>query len=154
MLSNDILRSLRYTLQKNEPDLVKIWNQVDFEIKPWEVNSFLKSELEEGFIQCPDIVLDAFLNGLVVEKRGKSDKHPTPEPLSRIDNNIVLKKLRVAFALRDSDVASLLRLAGFRISKTELSAFFRSPKHQNYRECKDQLLRNFLKGLAKQETGD
>ena len=40
-----------------------------------------------------------------------------------------------------------LKLADVRISKHELSAFFRKVGHKHYRECKDQVLRNFLKGL-------
>jgi uncharacterized protein YehS (DUF1456 family) len=38
-------------------------------------------------------------------------------------------------------------LRGFRLSKHELSAFFRNPTQPQYRECKDQVLRNFLMGL-------
>ena len=34
-------------------------------------------------------------------------------------------------------------------SKHELSALFRRPDHKNYRECLDQVLRNFLDGMEK-----
>ncbi|RLD56853.1 MAG: hypothetical protein DRJ01_14670 [Bacteroidetes bacterium] len=36
-----------------------------------------------------------------------------------------------------------------KISKNELSAFFRSPNHRSYRDFKDQYLRNFLNALQK-----
>ena len=66
----------------------------------------------------------------------------------RITNNLVLKKLRVAFELRDEDMHRAFDDAGLPVSKPELSALFRQPEHRNYRACGDQMLRNFLKGLT------
>lgn len=63
-------------------------------------------------------------------------------------NNDVFKKLRVALMLRDDEIVEILKLADFKISKSELSAFFRKDDHPNYRECGDQVLRNFLNGLV------
>jgi uncharacterized protein YehS (DUF1456 family) len=62
-------------------------------------------------------------------------------------NNDILKKLRVALKLRDDDIVKILELVDFRISKSELSAFFRKEDHSKYMECGDQILRNFLNGL-------
>ena len=62
-------------------------------------------------------------------------------------NNDILKKLRVALQLRDEDILKILTLVDFKITSTELSAIFRKEDHQNYVECGDQLLRNFLNGL-------
>lgn len=62
-------------------------------------------------------------------------------------NNDVFKKLRVALRLRDDEIVDILKQADFKISKSELSAFFRKDDHPNYRECGDQVLRNFLNGL-------
>jgi len=61
---------------------------------------------------------------------------------------VVLKKLRVAFELKDVDMHGIFDAAGFPISKPELSALFRQSGHKNFRLCGDQLLRNFLKGLT------
>jgi Protein of unknown function (DUF1456) len=63
-------------------------------------------------------------------------------------NNDIFKKLRVALMLRDDQIVEILELVDFRISKTELSAFFRTDNHENYVECGDQVLRNFLNGLV------
>jgi len=63
-------------------------------------------------------------------------------------NNDVFKKLRVALMLRDDDIIEILQLVDFKLSKSELSAFFRKDDHPNYRECGDQILRNFLNGLV------
>ncbi len=70
-----------------------------------------------------------------------------PPPESHLTNNIILRKLRIALNLKDDDILEIMGLAGFRISKHELSAFFRKPEHKNYRVCKQQVLRNFLQGM-------
>ena len=63
-------------------------------------------------------------------------------------NNDILKKLRVALKLRDDDIIKILALVDFRVSKSELGAFFRREDHPKYVECGDQILRNFLNGLV------
>jgi uncharacterized protein YehS (DUF1456 family) len=70
-----------------------------------------------------------------------------------LTNNDVLKKLRVALELRDDDVIQILKLADFTISKSELNALYQKPEHPNYRECGDQILRNFLNGLIIYKRG-
>lgn len=70
-----------------------------------------------------------------------------------VSNNDVLKKLRVALQLTSKDIIHILSLVDFRITETELSAFFRKEDHPNYRECGDQILRNFLNGLVIYKRG-
>ncbi|MCC6690988.1 MAG: DUF1456 family protein [Bacteroidia bacterium] len=70
-----------------------------------------------------------------------------------LTNNDILKKLRVALQLRDDDIVEILKLVDFRITKAELGAFFRKEDHPNYRECGDQILRNFLNGLVIYKRG-
>jgi uncharacterized protein YehS (DUF1456 family) len=70
-----------------------------------------------------------------------------------VTNNDILKKLRIALELRDSDIIEILKLADFEISKTELNALFRNPEHKNYMECGNQLLRRFLDGLIIKKRG-
>jgi hypothetical protein len=65
-----------------------------------------------------------------------------------MNNNDIFKKLRVALMLRDDQIVDILQLVDFRISKSELGAFFRDEKHENFVECGDQILRNFLNGLV------
>jgi uncharacterized protein YehS (DUF1456 family) len=68
-------------------------------------------------------------------------------------NNEILKKLRIALSLRDTDIIEILKLADFDISKSELSALFRSEDQRNYKECGDQILRRFLNGLIVKNRG-
>jgi uncharacterized protein YehS (DUF1456 family) len=69
-----------------------------------------------------------------------------------VTNNTVLKKLRVAFELKEDDMHAILQSVDFPVSKPELNALFRKAGHSNYRACGDQLLRNFLKGLAQRSN--
>ena len=62
-------------------------------------------------------------------------------------------KLKIAFNLKAEDTLALLALNDVVISKHELSAFFRKPGHRHRRACKDQVLRNFLKGLQLKYRG-
>ena len=68
-------------------------------------------------------------------------------------NNDILKKLRIALQLKDTDIIEILKLADFEITKSELSALFRNTDHRNYKECGDQILRNFLNGLIIRNRG-
>mgnify|MGYP000439096944 CR=1 FL=1 len=70
-----------------------------------------------------------------------------------LTNNDVLKKIRVALQLRDDDIIEILSLVDFRVSKSELGAFFRKEGHPNYKELQDQILRNFLNGLVIYKRG-
>ena len=65
-----------------------------------------------------------------------------------LTNNDIFKKLRVAHKLRDEDIVDILKLVDFRMSKSELGAFFRNENHPKYMDCGDQVLRNFLNGLV------
>ena len=64
-----------------------------------------------------------------------------------------MKKLRVALKLRDTDIIDILKLVDFEIGSSELGAIFRTEDHPNYKECGDQLLRNFLNGLIIHKRG-
>ncbi|MCP3907235.1 MAG: DUF1456 family protein, partial [Oceanicoccus sp.] len=72
---------------------------------------------------------------------------PAPVAEKQLDNNIVLRKLKIAMDFKSDDIQAVLQSAGLTISDHELSALFRKKGHKHYRECKDQILRNFLEGL-------
>jgi uncharacterized protein YehS (DUF1456 family) len=155
MINNDILRSIRYMLDLGDGKVVEIIQlaEADFPIGKEDVQAFLKKDDDPGYVECSDSVLARFLDGLVVYYRGRNEGQP-PRPVEkRITNNLVLKKLRVAFELKDVDMHQVFADAGFPVSKPELSALFRQPDHHNYRACGDQMLRNFLKGLTLRVRG-
>lgn len=148
MMNNDVLRSLRYTLKLNNNDMVAILALADTAIPVEQMASYLLKEDEEGFAVCPDVLMSNFLNGLIYHKRGKDESMPPLKADRRMTNNIILKKLRVAFALKTDDILAILTSQQFRISMPEITAMMRSPEHKNYRECGDQFLRYFLRGLT------
>ena len=148
MLNNDVMRSLRYILNVNDAKIAEIARLNGCELPDEEAVAYLKKEDEEGYKPCGDRIMAHFLDGLVIYKRGKDASRPTPPIELPINNNIVLKKLRVAFELKEDDLHDILKSVDFPVSKPELNALFRKAGHSNYRACGDQLLRNFLKGLA------
>lgn len=148
MQNNFVLRSVRYMLDLSDAHVVEIMKLADYTVTKELVNSWLKKDDEPEFVECDDNAMGHFLNGLIFYRRGKDENFPAPEVEKRITNNIILKKLRVAFELKDVDILKIYELADFRVSKPELSAVFRKPGHKNYRNCGDQLVRYFLKGLT------
>ncbi|MDO8891267.1 MAG: DUF1456 family protein [Sulfurimicrobium sp.] len=157
MINNDVLRSIRYALDLSDAKVVEIIRLAEREIAQADVANFLKKEDEAGFVECGADILVSFLDGLIIFRRGKMEPRPD-EPVKkqerRLTNNAILKKLRVAFELKEEDMHKILELAGFSVSKPELSALFRLKGHKNYRTCGDQLLRNFLKGLVIRQRGN
>jgi uncharacterized protein YehS (DUF1456 family) len=153
MMNNDVLRSVRYMLDISDAKIVDITRLGGFDVSKTDVIAFMKKEDEEGYLDCSDEIMAHFLDGLVIFKRGKDDSR-APQPVEMpITNNTVLKKLRVAFELKEEDLHAILKSVEFPVSKPELSALFRKFGHSNYRTCGDQLLRNFLKGLTLRVRG-
>ena len=70
-----------------------------------------------------------------------------------LTNNDIIKKIRVALKLRDDDIIEILKLVDYKISKSELGAFFRKDDHPKYMPLMDQILRNFLNGLIIYKRG-
>lgn len=153
MNHNDVLRSLRYMLKANDQKLAEIIKLSGLEVSAEAIAGYVKKEEELGFVRCPEKVMAHFLDGLVIHRRGRDDSRP-PQPIEvPVTNNTVLKKLRVAFELKEDDLHAVLKSVNFPVSKPELSALFRKVGHDNYRPCGDQLLRNFLKGLTLRVRG-
>lgn len=150
MQNNDILRRLRYALDLNDAAMTDIFKLAEYEVSREELLDFLKKDDQEGFVELDHQLMTWFLEGLITYKRGKLETSaPQPEKaVSFLSNNDVLKKIRVALAFKEEDMLHTLKLADFELSKAELSAFFRKKGHKNYRDCGDQVLRNFLQGLA------
>ena len=146
MTNNDILRRIRYTFDFSDSKMIALFGLANLEVTREQVSDWLKNEENPAYKNCSDTQLAIFLNGLIIDKRGKKEG-PPPEPEKRLTNNIIFRKLRIALNLKTEDVMKLMELADLRISNHELSAFFRKPGHKHYRECKDQILRNFLKGM-------
>ncbi len=146
MDNNDIIRRIRYSFDFNDTKMIEVFALGDSQVTRAQISSWLKKDIDPDYVALSDFQLAVFLNGLITNKRGKKEG-PKPIPENRLNNNVIFRKLRIALNLKDDDILELLKLADIKISKHELSAFFRKPGQSQYRECKDQILRNFLRGM-------
>ncbi|MBT3191169.1 MAG: DUF1456 family protein [Verrucomicrobia bacterium] len=151
--NNDVLRRLRYTLDLGDSKMISMFVLGGCTVTRAQVSSWLKREEDPDFIECDDRELAIFLNGLIVAFRGKREG-PQPIPETRLNNNIILRKLKIALNLQAEDMLEIFALSSVRISKHELSAFFRKPFHAQYRDCKAQLFRKFMTGLQSKYRSD
>ena len=146
MTNNDVLRRLRYMLKYSDQKMIELFSLADHEVQLEDVLSWLKKIDDPLLVPISDRELAIFLNGLIIEKRGKREG-PMPEPEDSLTNNMILQKLKIALNLTSDDVLDLFNAINKNLSKHELSAFFRKPNHRSYRPCLDQYLRNFLGAL-------
>ena len=149
MTNNDIFRRIRYTFDLKDNTIVKIFALADVSVTQEQVTAWLKKDEDDAFVTMKNKELASFLNGFISFKRGKREG-PQPAPESQLNNNMVFQELRIALNMKAEDILEVFEQVGLPLSAQELSAFFRKPSHKNYRECKDQMLRNFLMGIQLQ----
>jgi len=156
MIHNDVLRRLRYALAINDTAAISIFKLVNYDMEIEYLHAVMKREGEEGYLPCRDKIIALFLDGLIIKNRGRQEGQEPQKmepkelgPKERLSNNEVLRKIRIAMSYKDDDMIAVLKLAGFRISKGELSAFFRKPDHRNFKPAGDQVVRNLLQGMVK-----
>lgn len=148
MNNNDVLRRIRYTFDLDDSTMIKVFALADLTVTREQISNWLKKEDDASFQRCKDVELATFLNGFINYRRGKKEgEQAVPE--KRLTNNIMFRKLKIALDLKAEDILDIMDVADLRVSKHELSAFFRKPGHKHYRECKDQIFRNFLTGVQK-----
>ena len=148
MLNNDAIKAVRFMLGINDAKIVEICGLDGLEIPRTEIHNFMRGETDPEYIECPDGIMVHFLDGLIYYLRGKDESRPPMPKELPVSNNLILKKLRVAFQLKEEDMLSLINDSGMKFGKSELSAVLRKRGHDNYRQLGDQVLRYFLKGLT------
>ena len=150
MKNNDLLRSIQHVINISDTAMVDIFKLSSHEIDEATVSNFLKEEDEAGYMACTNNLMIFFLDGLITHRRGKSNDKPveTNAIFPPLTNNLIFKKLRIAFDLKEDDLIELMSLADYEVSKNELSAISRKPGHKHYRECSDDFLMAFLVGLT------
>ena len=150
MNNNDVLRQLRSALNLDDASMVAIYKEAGFTMNPVTLPMLLKTEEEDGFIPCANQLLASFLDGLIIHRRGRretSDGQP-PKPTADLDNNIILKKLRIALDLKEDDLLGIMNQAGMPIAKGDLAPLFHAKGHKRYKECSDRFLQTFMQGIA------
>ncbi|MBK3518884.1 YehS family protein [Carboxylicivirga marina] len=146
MENNDILRRLRFTLSLDDDKMIALFGLGNLKVDRAAVSNWLKRDGDEYFIEMSDKELASFFNGLIVDKRGRQEgREPIAE--ERLNNNLILKKLKIALSLTSDDIVEAFQLIDKRITTSEIGAFLRNPNHSKYREFNGQYLRNLLNGL-------
>ena len=146
MINNDLLRRISTIFGFNDEKILSILELGQCSISSDQLTDFFKEKDDDAYQELADIQLASFLNGLIIEKRGKKDgpQHQAEEVLN---NNVIFNKLKIALALKADEVIAILELADLSLGKYELSAFFRNVNNKHYRSCSDDVLSTFLKGL-------
>ena len=164
---NDLNRRVRYAFSLDDADVLSALQLARYEAPAESVTAWRLKEGDAGFQPCPAGALYALLDGLIVQRRGAREPSQanqrdteattaeatieanTKSPEDTIDNNEVLKRLRIALSLKTDEVGDLITQGGGKLGRSEVNALFRKPSARNYRRCGDQVLRWFLSGLAK-----
>ena len=146
MINNDLLRRISTILGFNDEKILAVFKLGQGSITSEQLVNIFKEKNDSNYKALLDVEFASFLNGLIIEKRGPKEgpQHPTEQMLS---NNIIFNKLKIALSLKADEVISILELAELSFGKYELSAFFRNVNHKHYRDCSDDVLSTFLKGL-------
>lgn len=168
MDNNDILIRLRYAMDIKDSDMIEIFRLGGITITKEKIRRHLvkpqaglsvsgeqKAVEDQDRDICDDFMLESFLNGYIVFKRGRQEPKPGEQekPLFMIKNhrsvnNVLLKKIKIALSLTGDDMLDIFKSVGINLSNGELSAVLRREGQRNYKECQDRYARNFLKGLA------
>lgn len=146
MINNDLLRRISTILNFNDEKILIVFELGQCSITAEQLSDFFKEKDESAYQEITDVQLASFLNGLIIDKRGKKDG-PERQAEEELSNNAIFNKLKIALALKADEVISILELADLSLGKYELSAFFRNVSNKHYRECSDDVLSTFLKGL-------
>lgn len=155
MDNNDILIRLRYAMDIKDQDMVEIFRLGGAVITREELKRLLLKPQAGNQKKCDNRMLESFLNGYIIFKRGKQEPKPgePDKPLYLIKddkevNNVFLKKIKIALSLTGDDMLAIFKAAGLSLSNGELSAVLRREGQRNYKECQDRYVRYFLKGLT------
>lgn len=168
MNNNDILIRLRYALDIKDTDMLEMFKMGGATVTKEELQKMLiksknssnekeadEFEADENMKKCTNFMIECFLNGFIIFKRGKMESKPGEPEKKKLMitdnkhvNNIMLKKVKIALSLSSEEMIDIFKDAGIVLSKSELSAVFRKEGQRNYKECGDRYARNFLKGLA------
>ena len=153
MDNNSILRRIRYSFSLNDNRMMELFVLGNRVSSRAEISNWLKREGEDDYTEMVDRDLASFLNGFIVDKRGKQEGK-TPVAEDRLNNNLILRKLKIALNLKSEDIVELFNLVDKRITVSEIGAFLRHYSHNKYREFNGQYLRNFMNGIQAKYHSD
>ncbi len=152
MTNNNILKFLQKITQLDDNQIIEVFHLIDTNISDKRIQGYLKDKDDKDYLDCGAVALEIFLDGLIIYKRGDSGKKKEQAKV-KLTNNLILKKLRIAFDLKDADMFTIFESVDIQITKTELASLFRNENHKKFRYCPDSILQLFLEGLEVCEKG-
>lgn len=145
--NNDILRRFRYALNLNDATVLQAFALGGQSLERDELAPLLAREGADNFRPLDNTLLRAFLDGYIALRRGPRPASAPAPAAVRLDNNEILKKMRVALQLREEDLVAIMARGANPVGASEINALFRQRGHPKFKPCGDQFLRNFLTGL-------
>ena len=80
MINNDVLRRIRYMFDFDDSKMIAVFGLAGLDVTRAEISDWLKKDDDPGYAKCSDQQFASFLNGLIIEKRGKKEgPQPVPE---------------------------------------------------------------------------
>ena len=73
MTNNDVLKKLRIALDLKEADRFAIFALTEHKINKAELSGYFRKPGHKNYKECSDDVLQAFLDGYIVFRRGPKD---------------------------------------------------------------------------------
>ncbi len=145
MKPSEVIKSIKDALSLNRAQMLHIYELEEFPMSKERLDNILKNSSKKSSINATYEELGIFLDGLIQFKRGTPKKELEDDVV--LDNNLILKKLRVALNLKEHELMMIFELVDFDISKSTLKDIFRSPNHPKFKECSNTTLKAFLDGL-------
>lgn len=149
MYPNLVLKHISAISNLSNRQIANVFKKANKKFSSAEVDNWIADEEDPNHKSLSKEDLSVFLNGLIVHLRGPREDGFVPEPDSDLDNNMIFKKLKIAYEIKTDQISPMFRSINRRITKNEVTSFLRGDKHVQYREMKDQYLRNFLNALKK-----
>lgn len=142
-----VIQRVKDALKLSKDDIVKIYEIEKFDIDKDRVEAILKKSSSKKSLNATYEELGVFLDGLISVLRGIATNPSNDDKEIILDNNLIIKKLKIALNLKSIDIEMIFNLSDYPISKSKIRDIFRSPTHPKYKSCSDDVLDAFLDGL-------
>ena len=147
MKPSTILSRVKDALRLSSDDILKIYQAEGYEIDEGRVEAIFKKPSSKKSQSATYEELGVFLDGLIRVMRGEPAKVVDDDEEIILDNNLIIKKLKIALNLKSIDIDMIFNLADYPMSRSKIRDIFRSPEHPKYKRCSDAVLDAFLEGL-------
>ena len=147
MKPGQVLYKIKEALRLDPETMLKIYELEAYPMEEKRLGAILKKPSAKGHENADYEELGVFLDGLIRLTRGAILNPPPEDAEIELDNNLILKKLRIALQLKDMDMEMIFEMGERPISRSKLRDLFRAPEHPKYLPCSDAVLNDFLLGL-------